>query len=479
MPEPVISTSPDSPTAQLLSELGRFILEYKLLGTSDRVLCMVSGGADSTSMLELLYSLSLGAGPDSLKGVSLGVCHVNYGLRGNASEEDEAFVWRLGENLGVQVHSIRAPEPPATNFQAWAREFRYQAARNLCRWQGYTRIATGHNLDDRVETFIYRMITYSGRRSLAVMPPRAGKVVRPLLFMTAARIREFCQTAGISYREDESNHDARYRRNRIRQEVMPGLAGIRPDFLDRIDDTISLLEDEERVLAALTAEAADEVLLDNDGQPGLSAAGLSLLDRALARLVVRSWLERQSQDIRISRRVLDSVVDMCSESHGTQTITLAAGLKLERRYDKLFVSSPGSATTEPVPRPVELPVPGTVDFAGYEIESEAVEGGDTMPVDRLHVRVDAARLSLPLVVRSWHEGDRMRPLGMEGTKTLQDLFVDEKVPRGDRGSVPVIVSGGEIVWVCGLRMSEDFKVLPGSKRIIEIRAARRDLEDEI
>jgi tRNA(Ile)-lysidine synthase len=479
MPEPVTSTSPGSSTARLLGELGSFILDCKLMGTSDRVLCMVSGGADSTTMLWLLNSLSKGAGPASLKGVSLGICHVNYGLRGKASEADEAFVWRLGETLGVQVHSIRAPEPPSGNFQAWAREFRYQAARNLCRWQGYTRIATGHNLDDRVETFLYRMITYSGRRSLAVMPPRAGKVVRPLLFLTAARIRNFCQEAGISYCDDESNLDDRYRRNRIRHEVMPALSGIRPDFLDRIEDTISLLEDEERVLAALTAEAADEVILDDsEGRQSLSAGGLTLLDRALARLVVRRWLERQGRDIRISRTLLDSVVDMCSESHGTQSINLAAGLKLERRYDRLMLSGDAEAP-EPVLEPVELPVPGTVDFAGYEIEAEEVEGGDVKSADRLRVRVDADKLLPTLTVRPWMEGDRMHPLGMKGTKTLQDLFVDEKVPRGERRRVPVIACGAEIVWVCGLRVSEDFKVLPGSKRIIEIRAARRGLEDEI
>lgn len=481
MPEPVIPTSRDSYTSLLLGDLGRFILDYKLLGATDRALCMVSGGADSTAMLQLLNLLSQGAGPRSLKGISLGVCHVNYGLRGRASEEDEEFVWGLGEKLGVQVHAIRAPEPPSANFQAWAREFRYQAARNLCRWQGYTRIATGHNLDDRVETFLYRMLTYSGRRSLAVMPPRAGKVVRPMLFLTADRIREFCRETGTAYREDESNKDPRYQRNRIRHEVMPGLAAIRPDFLDHIDDTISLLEDEERVLSAITSEAAADVMLDeSSGRQALSASGLSLLDRGLARLVIRNWLERQGREVRISRRLLDSIVDLCADSHGTRSITLAAGMKLERCYDKLMLSGPDAAPEESHPQQVNLPVPGAVDFAGYEIEAlEADDAGAGTGGGTLRARVDAARLSSPLTVRSWREGDRMRPLGMKGTKSLQDLFVDEKIPRGERGGIPIVVSGGEIVWVCGVRMSEDFKVMPGSKSVVEIRAARRELEDGI
>jgi tRNA(Ile)-lysidine synthase len=477
MPEPVTSISRGSSTSQLLHELGCFIQENKLMQSSDRVLCMVSGGADSTVMLKLLHALSLGGGPDSLRGFSLGICHVNYGLRGEASDADEEFVWRLGDSLGVQVHAIRAPEPPRMNFQAWAREFRRRAASNLCRWQGYTRIATGHNLDDRVETFLHRLITYSGRRSLAVMPPRAGKVIRPLLFMSASRIRGYCDSAGVSYREDESNDKTVYQRNRIRREVMPRLEDIRPDFRDRIEDTISLLEDEESVLAALTTDAANEVTLDEGLEPTLSAGALSELDRAIARLVLRSWIEQHGAKTRITRRLLDAAVDLCGESHGTQSISLSGGLKLERRYDKLVLC--GSRAADISLEPVELSVPGITAFGSYEFEAAEAEELKSPSRDPKRITLDAERLSHPLMVRTRAEGDRIRQLGMEGTKTLQDLFVDEKVPRSERDHVPVITSGDEIVWVAGLRISDDFKVTSKSRRFIDLRVSRRDLEDEI
>ena len=123
---------------------------------------------------------------------------MNYGRRGEDSNADEASSVSLGDELGLPVHAIRAPREDRSNFQAWARDFRYLAAQNLCRWQGYTRIAVAHNRDDRIETFIYRLITYSGRRSLVVMPPRRGRVVRPLLFLTAAEIRRYCAVTTAS-----------------------------------------------------------------------------------------------------------------------------------------------------------------------------------------------------------------------------------------------------------------------------------------
>ncbi len=458
----------------MLREVGRYVERHGLLASSDRVLCMVSGGADSTAMLHLLHGLSQGSEQPSLRGFSLGVCHVNYGLRGEASDADEEFVRRLGDALGVQVHTIRAPEPPPANFQAWARKLRYEAARNLCRWQGYSRIATGHNRDDRVETFLYRLITYSGRRSLAVMPPRAGKVIRPLLFMSAAAVREYCAAAGISYHDDESNRRPAYRRNRIRLEVVPHLEAIRPDFRERIEETISLLEDEERVLKSVTDDAYREALAE-DGE-SLNATALSLMDRAVARLVLRRWLSQGTEGVRITRRLLDAAVDLCRDSHGTRSLALAGGRKLERRYDQLVVT-PGD---ERAPDPVELPLPGEIIFGDYRVEAR--EGSWPAPLlsDPMHVQVDAARIRPPLQVRSRRAGDRFRPLGMSGAKSIKEFMVDAKIPRGERDRVPLVVNGdGEIVWVCGMRIAEDFKVTGATEKVVELRAYWRRLDEGI
>jgi len=493
MPASTPSTPPPDSflPAALLRDAGTVISRDQLIPAGDRVLAMVSGGADSVLMLHVLARLARVEEPALAGRFTLGVCHVNYGRRGAASDGDEAFVRALAKRLGIAVHTLRAPRRDAGNFQAWARDFRYQAARDLCRRCGYTRVAVGHNRDDRVETMIYRMITYSGRRSLVVMPPRRGPIVRPLLFLAAEDVRGTCRGAGLEYREDESNSGSGYSRNRIRHEVMPRLAGIRPDFHQRMLDTMAQLEDEEAVLAAVTDAAWEQAAVaGEDGAAVLLAPQLARLERATARLVARRWLAASGARVRLSRRLLDEIVDLCQNSDGSRGVTLAPDLRAEREYDKLVLvagASPagfsadgaaGSSGRETL-EPVSLPVPGKAVFGGYELEAVRSPAWDVASADAWRATVDAAQLPGPLQVRAWQPGDRFRPLGLKGSKSLQDQFVDAKVPRRQRRSVPVVVSGGKIVWVGGLRIAEDFRVTRRSEHLMGLRATRRSVDNKV
>ena len=477
------SSSPNQitgPSARLLlSEVGNFIKEKNLISEADRVLCMVSGGADSVAMLHILFRLARGDDPDFALRFPLGICHVNYGLRGPASDADEEFVRRLGYELGITVHAVRAPADDRPNFQAWARDFRYLAAQNLCRWQGYTRIAVGHNKDDRIETFIYRLITYSGRRSLAVMPLRRGRVVRPLLSLTAAHIREHCATAGLEFREDESNESLDYARNRIRHTVLPRLEEIRSDFRERMLDTMALLEDEDTLLESAVREAWQRSSDIEDGASILIASEVAAAPRALARLLVRRWLARQDVPVRLSHRLLDSIVDLCASSNGSRQLSLSEGLRVERKYDRLWLLSAHGGSSGSGTDSVALPVPGRALFADHEIETVESPSWDAGTSGPLRVVIDGGRLNRSLEVRAWRPGDRFTPLGLDGSKSIQDLFVDEKVPREERGRIPIVVSGDEIVWVCGVRISEDFKITSRSERVVGLQATRRSVDHTV
>ncbi len=457
----------------MLERLGGFIRDKALFGDNDRVLCMVSGGADSTAMLRLLHALGASSQPGAPSGFSLGICHVNYGLRGEESNLDEDFVRSLGDQLGIPVHAIRAPREKRSNFQAWARDFRYLAAQNLCRWQGYSRIAVAHNKDDRIETFLYRLVTYSGRRSIVVMPPRRGRVIRPLLFLTAAEVREHCRDAGFDWREDASNQSLDYTRNRIRQLVLPRLAEISPDYRERIIDTLALLEDEDEVLSSLTENAWRNAYETIDGRDCLLASEVSLMPRATARLVIRRWLEGAGRQVRISRRLLDSLVDLCSVSSGSSSLSLAEGLQVERQYDKLLLVAE-SVGANAAPQPVTLTVPGEAVFGDFLVEVIESPPWSLGSDDYLRVVVDGEALERSLTVRSWQPGDRFVPLGLQGNKSIQDLFTDEKVPRRERAGVPIVASGGAIVWVAGLRIAEAFKVTAASERLVGLKVSRRN-----
>lgn len=465
------SSSPASTDGSMVDRVGNFVREKNLISGSDRVLCMVSGGADSVAMLRLLHSLSRSEQPEFPNGFSLGICHVNYGRRGDASNGDETFVRSLGDEMGIPVHCLRPPMEQRPNFQAWARDFRYLAAQNLCRWQGYTRIAVAHNKDDRIETFIYRLISYSGRRSLVVMPPRRSRVIRPLLFLESDEIRQYCADSGFSWREDESNQSLDYARNRIRQLVLPRLAEIRPDFRERISDTLALLEDEDEVLNSVTDDAWLNAFVAHEGQDCLKASELSMMPRATARLVVRRWLGGSGRQLRISRRLLDSIVDLCAASSGTSTLSLTEGLQVERQYDRLLLTAAGSGSGAPVP--VDLPVPGRAIFGSYELEAVESPSWELSSGDPFQVTVCCDGIDQPLNVRGWIPGDRFVPLGFQGNKSIQDLYTDEKVPRGERAGIPIVTDGDDIVWVCGLRVADAYRVTEASEHVVGLKVSRR------
>ncbi|MHB0867640.1 MAG: tRNA lysidine(34) synthetase TilS [Thermoleophilia bacterium] len=486
----------------MLNRVEQFIQEKSLVQGGDRVLCLVSGGADSTAMFSILSQLARGENQSGAGAFALGICHVNYGRRGEASVEDEIFVRQLGERAHVPVHVIQAPNEQRSNFQAWARDFRYLAAQNLCRWQGYSRIAVAHNKDDRIETFLYRLMTYSGRRSLVVMPPRKGRIIRPLLLATAAEIRNYCVETGLAYREDESNRSLDYTRNQIRQLVIPRMAEIRPDFRERITDTLSLLEDEDAVLRSVTDDywrrAGAEADDGEGGEITLRADAIAEMPRAVARLVVRRWLNGANVRPRLSRRLLDSVVFLCRQQNGTRSVSLSDGLQVERRYDRLILTDAGqktsaasdtigvsdqahvgqehAAATEREPLPASLALPGRVSFGSFEIEAVRTPGWDLETSDPMRATIDAGRLEGELLVRSWRPGDRFAPLGLNGSKSVQDLFTDAKVPRSERGGTPIITCGGKIVWVCGYRIAEEFKVTDFTRERIGLKVTRRAVE---
>ena len=247
-----------------------------LLVAGEPVVAMLSGGRDSVCMLDLAVRV---AGAEEI--VAL---HVNYGLRDDA-DADERHCAELCDSLGVglEVERPRRPEGPG-NLQAWARDRRYGAAAELARPRGAT-IVTGHTADDQVETILYRLASSPSRRALLGMKPRDGMLARPLLEFTRAEVTAYCERRGLAWREDASNADPAFARNRVRNGLLPELAKIHPAAAANVLRTAALLRDEAEVLDALV-----EVEVDGSRGPGRGRVTLERLEQlppALRRLVLQ------------------------------------------------------------------------------------------------------------------------------------------------------------------------------------------------
>jgi tRNA(Ile)-lysidine synthase len=430
-----------------------------LVQSGEPLLVMLSGGADSVCLLDV--ALRLGAAATAL--------HVNYGLR-DAAAADERHCRELCARLGVELTVEPATlDREAGNLHAIARDARYRLAERHASGD----YAAAHTLSDQAETVLYRLAVSPGRRALLGMAPRRGRLVRPLLAATAAETRAHCRAHGLDWREDVSNRDPRFARARVRHGLLEALREVAPGAERTIAETAAQLRDEADVLDLAVASALDRL----GGGPAVEAAALVELGPALARLVLRRLAEREAGAPRpLSRAETDSVLALAGASlpgrsnggdalravrGGSRSLDLGGGLRAVAEYGTLRFHAGARVAA---PAPVTLAIPGHARFGAWDVEARTDGVGE--------VELDGAALGDVVTVRGWREGDRIRPVGLGGSKSLQDLFTDRKVPRELRRSLPIVEAGGEIAWVAGVAVGERFAATAASAARVGLSARR-------
>ena len=420
------------------------------------VLC--SGGADSAALAAALA--------DHCDPRRLLALHLNYALRAD-SDLDQRACTELCDRLGIELVVQRPSLPGEGNLQAEAREARYAAAESLRRERRVDWVATGHTRTDLVETVIYRLATSPGTRALVGLRPRRGAVVRPLLGLDRDRVRALATAADLPFRDDPSNQRPDYARNRIRNEVLPILREIGPALEATVARTQAELAEEAELLERLAAEALERI--GGVAAGAIAAAELERLDPPLRRLILRALAERATgRPIPVGRDRVVEILGLARRPEGG-VVELGGGAeaRIEHGHVRIAAASEGAA-----PSATTLAVPGRCRFGGWEVRAELREGG-AEPAGLDAAYLDPGALSETLVVRSWRQGDRMRPLGLGGTKSLQDLFTDRKVPRSLRRTLPVVTSEGRIAWIAGVAVSEEFAAPSDSPRAAVLVATKR------
>jgi tRNA(Ile)-lysidine synthase len=445
---------------EALAELAGVVRSSGLLKGSSSAVVMVSGGADSASAAAGLAH-ELGAG-------AVHALHVNYGLR-PAADEDMATCRRLCAALRIDLHVERPKAPLEGNLQAAARKVRYEAAERLRDRTGADVIATGHTRTDVAETVLYRLATSPGSRALLGLAPRSGRVVRPLLALERDRTRELAANAGLPFADDETNADPTFARNRIRAELLPILAELNPAAVKNVAETRAELAEEAELLERVVLEALAESGADA-GAVAISAGALDAYEPALRRLALRALAERASgRPVALGRAGAAEILRLAGKPEGGE-IELGGGLVAVCEAGLIRFQA---AAEDAAPEPVALRLPGKVRMGEWEVRAE-IHPGPVEPAGPELATLDAESLAGRLEVRTWRDGDRIRPLGMSGTKTLQDLFTDRGVPRSQRRRLPVITVDGEIAWVAGVAVSESFRLDPETEQVAVLTARALD-----
>jgi len=432
-----------------LGALAEVVRRSGLIDPMSTGVALVSGGADSACAAA---GLARAIGPASVHAL-----HVNYGLRQSA-DRDERVCRDLCSRLRIDLH-IERPKGLAGNLQAAARETRYAAAEQLRARTGGDWIATGHTRTDLAETVLYRLAVSPGTRALRGLPAHTGRVVRPLLELERDETRHLAAEACLPFADDETNLELDFARNRVRAEVLPVLHELSRAAERNIAETQAELVEEAHLLERVVLEAL-EAAGAGAGAVAIRADALEGSEPALRRLALRALAERATgRAVPLGRRRSEQIMRLAALPEGGE-IDLGHGVRAICEHG--WIRFQASTEADAAPEPVSLRIPGSCRFGSWEVRAE-VRQGPVEPAGPDLATLDADALGEELEVRTWREGDRMRPLGMNGTKSLQDLFTDGGVPRSLRHHLPVVTAAGRVVWVAGVAVSEDFRLGPQAR----------------
>ena len=446
----------------------------------------VSGGPDSLALLHALHCIA------DAHALSLHVAHVDHGLRPSSGRDAGVVRARAGAmGLPCTVVAVDVPRRRDGSFsEAAARDARYRALAAVAERERAAAIATGHTLDDQAETVLLHAVRgagLTGLRAMAVLSEApvdgvAARIFRPLLGVRRADTLAYCRENGLEPVYDETNDDDRIPRNLLRLRVVPLLERLNPRALEalaRLADTASGAQD--FLDAALEAEWP-ALASSADGAVALDRERLRSLHPALRPLAVRrAYVQAGGASGALDAPNVDAALRLVEGPAGREA-PLPGGVRAEARHNALLFHAPGALPSPPPEGEHPVPVPGAASVAGWRVDSQLLAMPDTLDappytayVDADTAYLDADTLGGELCLRARRPGDRFQPMGMaQGTKKLQDYFVDAHVPRRERDAVPLLVSPRGVVWVAGHTVAQWARVTPETRRVLRVKLARLD-----
>ncbi|KAF0220209.1 MAG: tRNA(Ile)-lysidine [Geobacteraceae bacterium] len=452
----------------MINEVRKTIEAYRLFAPGDTVVVAVSGGADSVALLDILATLK------DLR-LRLVVAHLNHRLRGEESDGDEAFVRRLAERYGVPLE-VKAVDVKELSRQ---RRLSLEEAGRVARYAFFDEVATtyradsvalAHHADDQAETILMRLLRGAAATGLCGMWPKSrnGRYVRPLLGVTKEHIEGYLRRSGLSCRVDSTNTDTNFLRNRVRHELIPYLASYNPAVTERLVATAEVLAADELLLETLTDQAFARHGATDTGKVALSGAGVREEPLGVRlRLYRRAILNVKGDLARIGFRHLTDIDRLTLSAKPHATLSLPDGVLVARSYGEVtFYLAADELPFAPCEFFLEGPGVYTLPGGGALVVEKRVSADQWEEAPRGVAYFDLDAAPFPWLVRNFRAGDRFSPLGMAGSKKVKDLFVDEKIPRDLRRRVPLLFSGENLLWVCGVRVAACARLTGMTKAVV-------------
>ncbi len=457
----------------LRKKVMQFIRSHSLFTPGDKVIVAFSGGADSMAMLDILAHL-----PELP--LNLVVAHLNHRLRGDESDIDELFARQIAEKYALPLEISRVDvaafaKDKGLSLEEAGRDARRTFLATAARKHGALAVALGHHRDDQAETFLLRLVRGAAGSGLTGMQPenRGTLFVRPLLCLDRSVIKAYLHKRSLAWREDASNSDTKFLRNRIRHELLPLLMNYNPSITGLLNQTAEALAADEELLVAVTENAFLRLGSTVSSGINLNIELLKKEPEALRKRLYRRSLSALRGDLRrISSRHLADMDKLMLLKKGSGSLALPFGTLVVREYNSLLITT--KTATELVTTQGEITISSCGSFRltrcrTLTIENVAAVTINRQTADKETVFIDSEQLPFPWTVRSFIEGDRFVPLGMQGRKKVKDLFIDRKIPWNERRNIPILLCNEEIFWVGGVQLAEKARISAPAKNLLCLR----------
>ncbi|GHU60141.1 tRNA(Ile)-lysidine synthase [Clostridia bacterium] len=430
--------------------------KFSMFPRGCRVLCALSGGADSTAMLYALLEASGELGISEIVGA-----HFNHMLRSSDSEADAAFVSKMARSAGIRLYTGRsdiAAEAARrhTGLEETARYVRYEFFRQVCEQAQCGRAATGHTADDNAETVLFNLVRGTGLTGAGGIPPVRGNIVRPLLYVTHGEALDFLESSGIDHVEDSSNSNLEFSRNRIRHRVFPELLEINPrasasllGFSELARQDSDYISSQVGIALMSTRKVREGIAVDCERLRGLHEAISSRLCRTLCEIVGGTLCE-------LNRVHVASIMALTKNVKPSARLNLPGGTTVRRIYTDLVFCRPSPAPARFYPVSLAPGLTVEIGTVNSRISCSEVSAEENYQIDNLFTTfyIKRDKIKYGLSARPRTEGDHIRLKGRNVTKTLKKLFIELKIPAYLRSITPVISDGDRVVAVPGLGIDE-------------------------
>lgn len=463
----------------MIDRVKHFIRDNKLLNKEDKILVALSGGPDSICLLHILNSLK-----DEMN-LDIGAAHVNHMLRGQDALADEEYVKKTCEELKIPCYIERIDidkisKEKGISHEMAGREERYKFFDKVKMEKGYNKIAIAHNANDQAETVIMRMMRGAGLEGLCGIRAQRGQdIIRPILCLKRQEIERYCNLNKLNPRIDKSNLEKVYSRNKIRLDILPYMKkNFNEDIIDTINRMASLLQKDNEFIEKTANKVYKEYCFEENENLIISKKLFELEDSIITRVIKSAFIKYSKKHTNFEMKHIYEVIELAKIGTNKKidlpneifaeniygNIYLKKRLKVEKNeYNQVCLSKDKIDSKE-------------ITFGKYNVKFQVVTNKNNIEFsDNVLIKYfDYDNIKEGLCIRTRKDGDKIRPLGMKGSKKLKDIFINLKIPREERLNVPIVCFDNDIAWVVGYKVSENFKITKETKNIIKITFSRKE-----